>query len=324
MNHEQFAGNAQPAPTGPLSTIPGMTYVSPLPPTRPVSKLPLALGLVALVFAVVAGTALVMRLTAQTGLTNADILLSAVENNLGTTSFRQDMSYANGSYTLLADVSAITNPRLSGYKVTTISGRASQVSSYADNRNSYLKYVKADPGLIPVNAINQWVSFQQNGVSPTAAPEHLRQLTEPAYQLLRPFMIGQFSENQRQELVKQWTTNPVLTFDDKAVKAASVEGKDVLVYAVTFNTANLKAYARVAAGYQGVSDIALNRALADLELYSTNTLYVDPIAKRIIKIEFGSSTGTVTTIFSGFNTTPVANEPKPTYQYSELSPAPRI
>lgn len=323
MKHEQFT-EGQPAPSGPLSTIPGMTYVSPLPPTRQISKLPLALGLVALVFAVVAGTALVMRLSAQDSLSNADILLSAVENNLQTGSYRQDTVYSNTTYTQLSDVSLITSPRINGYLVTNVTGRSSQISTYADSRNAYFKYVSADPGLVPTKAVGQWIGLRQNSPAPASAPDQLLQLTDPAFQLLGPFVVGQFSSDQRQALVKQWSTAPVLSFSDKAVKSASVEGKDVLVYSVTYNNDNLKAYARVVAGYMGMKDSSVQLTLSALDNYRTNTVYVDPIAKRILKVEYTTSTGQVVIAFSGFGTTPVADEPKAVFQFGELLPAPRL
>jgi hypothetical protein len=324
MKHEQFAGGVDPAAAGPLSTIPGMTYVTPLPPSRSVSKLPLALGLVALVFAIVAGTVLVMRLTAQTGPTNAETLLSVVDNNLQTPSYRQDMTYGSITYTLLVDAAVATNPRINAYRVTSTAGQASQVSTYADNRNAYLKYVAADSGLVPAKAIGQWIAFRQNSVIPATAPVQLSQLTEPAFQLLGPFVTGQFSSDQRQALLKQWSVRPVLSFSDKAVKSATVEGKDVLVYEVQYNSANLEAYARMVAGYMGMPDVALQRALAGLAQYRSNTLYVDPVAKRVIKAEYSSLAGNVSTVFSGFGTTPVANEPKAAFQYGDLTPIPHL
>lgn len=320
---------APPSANNPLASIPGMTFVAPLPAQRKSSPLPLIIGLVVLL--VLGGLGVAAYLSLQTAsvpsgtaTTTSDVFRQAVSNGLSTGTVQRQVGGSGLDFTLLQDASTVNAPRMSVTATEKTDAGSAAFETYATLNDTYIKYISGAPVFVPSSVLNQWLWVRKAGAMPSQVDRVVGQMTELAYSTMGAYIFGNFSEAQRTELLDFLADNSVYKYDSTTVKQSTLNGKNVYIFDISFNTDNLATYNKKIGAYYGMSEASLAPLLATLKFYGPNTVYVDAEQKQIVQAEFMIGTRKITLKFDKFNATTLPAEPAATRLYSQVTPIPSL
>lgn len=319
----------QPDDSGPLSQIPGMTYVTPI--NRPKPAVPLLAVFALLVVVILLGVGVIgylaLRRTTTTTSSPPNVstmFTAAITKALSTGKVERHLGYSGFDYTLQEDASQITDVRLSGTATRTATNGSASVELYGSLQNTYIKYDSATTTLAPASALNNWLVVRRSGVTPAGVTGRVSQMTTPEYLLLGAYIFGNFSQQQRSTLVDYLSNHPVYQFDANSVQQAVLNNKPVLVYSVSFNADNLSAYNKLVAGMYGMSDANLQALLGTFKYYGTNKVYIDEASKQIVQVEFVINNLQVTQTFAKFDDLTLPAEPTSARIFTQYNPLPSL
>lgn len=271
----------------------------------------LALIIVLLLVAVGGGGAY-----AWTALRPADptqLFETALANALSTKSYtQQDSDDLLGSIGLKVDSSDVKKLTFAGTLEYEPLGIA--MSGYRTPQSSYFRIDRADEeSLRPV--LNKWVQAPEEGREAYEGFTFVEAF-KPQYVMSSQYIIGNFSESDRQTLLDIIRNEQVYSYDPEQSVVAEVDNQEVRSYQVKVKGSALRALNEKAlqiAGLDSADDSTDEGTALAIELIEQDADVVMHIAtgsKRLVKIETALDGQKTSAAYSDYDTTEVGTEPK--------------
>ncbi len=275
-----------------------------------------ALSLLVLIGGVCTAVFLLMNNTDPDKLFN-----TMINNSLSVTSYRQLSTEKDSDGTLYSktdikvDLADIKNPKSSAvYTFDEISTELpSKIETYGGN-NSYLRVSTKDPESFGIDPkyTDKWIKIDTKAsIEDGSLSHYFAVFADAKTNLFGHFAMGNYSDNQRQELANFIVSSKVYDYDRTQVSTEVLNGNTVLVYKATINQAKLTELNEKIAKIVGVDKDSLALfSLQGLSEVSTAKMYVDSKKAVLVKVVAETDVGTIENVYSEHGTTVLPEEPK--------------
>jgi hypothetical protein len=243
----------------------------------------------------------------------------ALVNAMSTKTFTQDSKSEDEASQLTQhyDLSNIKQAKLDATITIGLEDSNIVMEGYGTPKNSYFRITKAKNTIDFGSLEDKWVQVKKDGVLPddVSLASGASVFFDPDYSALGQYIFGNFDAKSRKTLVDYATTQQVYKYDSSKVKKTKLNGHDVYAYDVKLSGKKLEAYNRKAAPMFGIADSKLDN-LADQFEDMSATMYVTLDTERLVQVKTDAGD---TTRYSAWDSTTVANEPKPEMQMAEFN-----
>ncbi len=244
----------------------------------------------------------------------------ALTQSLSTSSITETRANDNDATVTALDVSKPKTAKL-GTLTTKNLGADTYVKGFGTMQNTYLAF-GSDPAKqtnTPTRLLDQWIAVRKDGNLPISASQTpLFTLSDPRYQLLQPWIFGNFDSKTRGDLLKQIKSTKLYSFAAKDVKQVTMDNQLTYVYSLTLDGTKLAAYETKAGAAYGISPTDTTSLTGGL----LNTkipvhLYIQKSTHQITRIDTVTNGIPTTTTFRARNNTKVSAEPTARFTYTE-------
>lgn len=308
-----FASSAIPSPSSGQANGQPLSGMPPLPD----NKKPKVVLWIAAAFVVVLIVGAIAYGLWSANQSNPDkVFRSAINNAFSTKRVTQSSSDGSTSQaSMQLDATNVADPKVSVDASINIFGTDIKLKGYGGLKNSYIYYssfgsATADKEFGPI--IGKWIQLRKNGALPAGVDQSVTILSDPRYIAFGDFMFGNFSNQDRQQLTDFVVNNKIYKYDSKSVTSDKVNGKKVLVYPITENTAKLKELNVLVAKKMGLKESDIKSSLSELSSrhVSNIKLYIDVSSKRLVKVTLADSGQKETNEYSDYNSSKFPGEPQ--------------
>ena len=241
-----------------------------------------------------------------------------IEQSLDTDTFTQryltDVGFAKFDVTARSDFSDIMSPAINAdmnIEISFFGDLKLETELTAIEDDVYLRYEnveinvdesQAAGGEIPDELINAWFQLVDDGLSVANDDFSLGDLSTGINTVLGQVLIGNFSDEQDEQILNFIDENPIYMYEEADVVSEDVDGVDTYKYQITINTENLSELTRLVAPMLGITDEAeVEEQIASLQEPTEFTVWVTKGSRQLHKVEFGEEDATSTVEYSDYN-----------------------
>ncbi|MDX1765969.1 MAG: hypothetical protein R3313_03385 [Candidatus Saccharimonadales bacterium] len=244
-----------------------------------------------------------------------DTFNAMLENSLKTSTFTQQYSLAaEGNEVKLtadsdfSDIANVKNDVETVVKSTVFTTIEVDASIRAIDEDVFIKYNSVDvegadspDQQFPEDALNKWVQTVDDGTALSSSDSFgLESFSEGLGTVANAVMIGNFSDQQRNDILKYIEDNPVYEYDLMGVEEEELDGESVYKYQVTAKADGLKGMFELVRGFSGLEDI-----ISEEDISSRNdtefSAWVSKGTRRLLKVMIEQDGAELVVEYSNFN-----------------------
>lgn len=241
------------------------------------------------------------------------VFRAAIAQALSTGTVTQAITSQGSTETIKYDLSNVHDPRLSITTPDTINAVNVQLQAYGNSKSSYFTISRVEGSSQALSQVlNKWVALRQNGKTIDGADPQLVQLADPAANVLGEFIFGNFSATDRARLTDFAVQQQIYHYDPTQVRHGTLNGQSVMIYSITLNSTELKAFNQQAAAMLGLGRADTAAALDSINQLGNLSakLYIATATKHVIKVSAKIDGQATTITYSAYGRTKLPPEPK--------------
>lgn len=252
-----------------------------------------------------------------------NIFNQAIAKSLSTSSVTQTQEVENAGETVTQyDLANVRDPKVSATTHIKTSGSEISTEGFSTLQDGYFRILsgKSTTDSAYKNVADKWLIIRSGGLSIEASKPYFTLFGDPYDNLFGEYIFGNFNATESKALMKFIKKNPPYKFSADKVRTVQLDGKDTLVYEVSFAMDNLKAFNKLAGKYMGINDTIVATSFEKLNT-SGATMYIDKVDKHLVKLTTKENVGETISVYKNYDATTVGAKPTVAItaaQYAEL------